>query len=462
LYSNEGDNQEAIFYYDKAIKLNPNFSTAYYDRGLVYIKLRDRQAATSDFQKAAELFQQQGKPFFSQQALAKITYLQKTLSVVEENNITLYEGSALNTTYQLPGKISIEIEVIESDSLPRMFQVWMAFSQGLYGQGLFEGVINQNNVLELSGIVENLNSGSFFKTDMHIEFLANETIRGTYSVYAGVLSLQGRPQNGEFTASKVKRVSEEILLESPENPEVYLKRGDAHQSQGDYTEAIADYTEAIRLRSDYVEAYFQRGIAHALQGESQKAIEDFNEVLNIKPDLWIAYYIRGLVRIDMKDYPTAIADFDQVFLNVQEIVGIGVEIEINSQTRVPTILSVTDNLPAYQGGIKVGDQVIEIDEQPTANLNLEEVVDLLRGQKGTQVTLKIIRPGNGEFEVTMTRELVVNIQLAKVYYNRGLARLELEDKQGAREDLQKAADLYKQQNNIEMYQTALEKLRELQ
>ncbi|MCA2625903.1 MAG: tetratricopeptide repeat protein [Microcystis sp. M20BS1] len=78
------------------------------------------------------------------------------------------------------------------------------------------------------------------------------------------------------------------------------------------------------------------------------------------------------------------------------------------------------------------------------------------------LTLRISRPGKGEFKVTLTREPIVNPQLAEVYYNRGLARLELKDKQGAREDLQKAADLYQQQNNIEMYQTALEKLKEIQ
>jgi C-terminal processing protease CtpA/Prc len=106
--------------------------------------------------------------------------------------------------------------------------------------------------------------------------------------------------------------------------------------------------------------------------------------------------------------------------------------------------------------------VLEIDDKSTANLSLEEVVNLLRGKKGTQVTLRISRPGKGEFKVTLTREPIVNPQLAEVYYNRGLARLELKDKQGAREDLQKAADLYQQQNNIEMYQTALEKLKEIQ
>lgn len=459
-YSNEGDNQEAIFYYNKAIQLNPNYAEAYYDRGLAYSKLRDRQSALADFQKAVALYRQQGNTFFSRQALARITELQRTPSAVEPANVTLYEGPALNTTFQSPGKISIEI--VEIDSSSRRVQVRIAFSQGLYGEGVFEGLINQNNVLELFGILGTLQAAGFPNTDVRLEFLPNKTIKGTYSIYAGAHDFRGRTQNGEFTASQVPTMSKETSLASSENAEVSFNRGYAHHSQGDYTEAITDYTEAIRLKSDYVEAYLRRGIALAQQGESQKAIEDLNKALHLNSDLLQAYYIRGLIRASLKDYPKAVEDYNQVLLRVQEIAGIGVQTEINAQTKILTIVAVTDNLPAYKAGIKTGDQVLEIDDKSTANLSLEEVVNLLRGKKGTQVTLRISRPGKGEFKVTLTREPIVNPQLAEVYYNRGLARLELKDKQGAREDLQKAADLYQQQNNIEMYQTALEKLKEIQ
>lgn len=460
LYSNEGDNQEAIIYYDKAIQLNPNFAEAYYNRGLAYGKLRDRQAALADFQKAATLYQQQGNTFFSQQSLARITELQKTPSATESANVTLYQGAVLNITHQLPGKVSIEI--VEIDSSSRRVQVQISFSQGLYGEGVFEGIINQNQVLELSGILGTLDGGGFPNTDIRLEFLANGTIKGTYSIYAGTHDSRGRTQHGEFTASKIQRMDEETPQVSSENAEEYFKRGYAYQSQGDYPKAITDYTEAIRLKSDYVEAYLRRGIALAQQGESQKAIEDLNEALHLNPDLLQAYYIRGLIRAAVKDYPKAVEDYNQVLLRVQEIIGIGTQIEINAQTKVATIVAVTNNLPAHKGGIKASDQILEIDGKPTANLSLEEVVNLLRGQKGTQVTLRISRQGKGEFKVTLTREQIIDPQLAEVYYNRGLAFLELKDKPRAREDLQKAADLYQQQNNSEMYKTALEKLKQIQ
>ena len=459
LYSNEGDNQEAIIDYNRAIQLNPNFAEAYYDRGLAHGKLGDRQAAIANFQKAAELYQQQGNTFFSQQALARITELQSLPSAIEPATVALYEGAALNITHQVGGKVSIQI--VEIDSSSRKVQVRIAFSKGLYGEGVFEGIINQNNVLELSGILGTLQAAGFPNTDVRLEFLPNETIKGTYSIYADVHNVRGRTQNGEFTASKIQRNSEKTSPASHENAEIYFNRGYVHHNQGDYTKAITNYTEAIRLKPDYVEAYLRRGIARAQKNDFLEAIKDLNQVLILEPELLQAFYIRGLIYASLKNYQKAIDDYNHV-LPSQKIVGIGVKVEINSKTKVVTIVSVIDHSSAQKQGIKAGDQILEIDGKLTTNISLEDVVTLLRGQKGTNVTVRTSSPEKKERKVTLIRELIVDPQLAEVYYNRGLARLEMKDKKGAREDLRKAADLYKLQNNTEIYSKVLQKLKEIQ
>ncbi|MCC5631375.1 tetratricopeptide repeat protein [Nostoc sphaeroides CHAB 2801] len=51
---------------------------------------------------------------------------------------------------------------------------------------------------------------------------------------------------------------------------------------------------------------------------------------------------------------------------------------------------------------------------------------------------------------------------ADVYYYRGLARILVKDNQGARQDFEKAADLYKQQGKADDYQKVMAKIRELQ
>ena len=64
--------------------------------------------------------------------------------------------------------------------------------------------------------------------------------------------------------------------------------------------------------------------------------------------------------------------------------------------------------------------------------------------------------------MTLTKGLIIGPESADIYLSRGSVYLEQKNYQRAREDLQKAAELYQQQNNTEMYKTALEKLKEIQ
>ncbi|WP_331001045.1 tetratricopeptide repeat protein [Nostoc commune] len=56
--------------FNQAIKINPNLAEAYYNRGSVRFNLGDKQGAIADLQKAADLFQQEGKTQDYQDAIA--------------------------------------------------------------------------------------------------------------------------------------------------------------------------------------------------------------------------------------------------------------------------------------------------------------------------------------------------------------------------------------------------------
>jgi serine/threonine protein kinase len=70
-----GKYREAIDDFNHAIQINPSYAEAYYFRGIAYSRLREDQKAIADFQKAAELYQQQGKKADSQNAQDKISEL---------------------------------------------------------------------------------------------------------------------------------------------------------------------------------------------------------------------------------------------------------------------------------------------------------------------------------------------------------------------------------------------------
>jgi len=69
--------------------------------------------------------------------------------------------------------------------------------------------------------------------------------------------------------------------------------------------------------------------------------------------------------------------------------GIGAEVGIRKE--VLTVISPLEGNPAQKAGIKPGDKILKINDVLTGDLTLDEAVSLIRGEKGTEVTLLIFR-----------------------------------------------------------------------
>ncbi len=71
----------------------------------------------------------------------------------------------------------------------------------------------------------------------------------------------------------------------------------------------------------------------------------------------------------------------------------GLGMAIAKRNDVITVISPIEGTPAYRMGLKAGDQIIQIDDKPTEGMTTEEASKLMRGERGTTVTLKIKREG---------------------------------------------------------------------
>ncbi|HKK83237.1 MAG TPA: S41 family peptidase [Atribacterota bacterium] len=85
--------------------------------------------------------------------------------------------------------------------------------------------------------------------------------------------------------------------------------------------------------------------------------------------------------------------------------GLGITITIVDEQL--TVISPIEDTPAYQAGVKTGDNIMEIDGETTKGMTLDEAVNILRGEKGTTVTLTIERENKEELlEIEIIRDTI--------------------------------------------------------
>src|SRR5438132_13549215 len=71
----------------------------------------------------------------------------------------------------------------------------------------------------------------------------------------------------------------------------------------------------------------------------------------------------------------------------------GVGMQIAPRNNKVIVLAPFAGTPAYRAGIRPGDVIVAVDGKPTDNMNTGEVADLLKGPKGTNVHITILREG---------------------------------------------------------------------
>jgi carboxyl-terminal processing protease len=85
----------------------------------------------------------------------------------------------------------------------------------------------------------------------------------------------------------------------------------------------------------------------------------------------------------------------------------GLGLEITMKDGILTVVAPIEDTPAFKAGILAGDLIIKIDGEPTKNLTLMDSVKKMRGPKGTQVTITIMREGfTKPRDFTLTRDVI--------------------------------------------------------
>lgn len=105
--------------------------------------------------------------------------------------------------------------------------------------------------------------------------------------------------------------------------------------------------------------------------------------------------------------------------------GLGIRI-LPSADGFVKIIQPLDGSPAMKAGLRAGDKIIKVEDESIENKPLTEVVDILRGEVGTDVTVTIHRPGkNIPFPVTVTRGIITNPSMTTIMMDDGIGYVAL-------------------------------------
>lgn len=106
-----------------------------------------------------------------------------------------------------------------------------------------------------------------------------------------------------------------------------------------------------------------------------------------------------------------------------EYKGIGVYVGYQEAMKMPMVITPIINSPAAEAGILPGDYIAYVDDLSASSATYEELVDAIKGEEGTKVTIGILRNGeNGsqetlEFEVER-REVEINPVMSEMLDDR--------------------------------------------
>ena len=90
-----------------------------------------------------------------------------------------------------------------------------------------------------------------------------------------------------------------------------------------------------------------------------------------------------------------------------EFGGIGVGISQNQESGLLTLTVVYENSPGEKAGLKSGDIVYKVDGEDVTEMDLDTVVSMIRGEKGTTLEITVLRGETlDEYTCVVTRDII--------------------------------------------------------
>lgn len=167
------------------------------------------------------------------------------------------------------------------------------------------------------------------------------------------------------------------------------------------------------------EATLEQGQMEAPIPEGKLPLEDlrtFADVFNhirlsyveeVDDKTLLEYAIRGMLEgLDPHSAYLDSKSFDDLQVSTSGEFG-GLGLEVGMENGFVKVIAPIDGTPAADAGIESGDLIVKLDGKPVKGMSLNEAVNVMRGRKGSNIELTIVREGlNQPFDITLTRDTI--------------------------------------------------------
>jgi carboxyl-terminal processing protease len=160
----------------------------------------------------------------------------------------------------------------------------------------------------------------------------------------------------------------------------------------------------------------------AVPNETYESLKIFSDVLGIvekdytdEVDSKELIYdaIKGMVRnLDPHSSFMTPDDYKEMQIDTRGEFG-GIGIEISMRDNVLTVIAPIDDTPAFRAGIIAGDKIVKIEDKSTHDMSLSDAVGLMRGRKGTDVTIHIMREGFKKPKTFVLTRAIIKVKSVK-------------------------------------------------
>ena len=109
--------------------------------------------------------------------------------------------------------------------------------------------------------------------------------------------------------------------------------------------------------------------------------------------------------------------------------GIGIQVHIDPRNGRLTVMTPLPGTPAYKGGVRAGDVILEIEGKSTEGFSIGDAVKLLKGEPGEPVRIGIRHQGDDQTQQITIRREIINVAtvLGDTYNKDGTWNFMLDD-----------------------------------